>query len=171
VVLTFYGCGHADSTGQSEGTPIAFANERPLQLQSVTPGSPCPESPQLALPTRGIFIRGQPVPKYGYGPGPLYLTGQVEWHRGEVAIVLSSPAYIGPVVVRGHQVDGGGGFPFGSPTGQLYLAGGERLGQWRMAMTALQATIAPGCYEIQMDGTDFSEQIVFKIQAGAALPD
>lgn len=117
-----------------------------------------------------MTIQGMPVPNYGFGPGPVYLSGQLTWYAGQVGLFLISPAYGGAALVRGHRLDGSGGFPFASPSGELALAPASQSGRWRLAQTSLRQSVAPGCYGIQVDGDGLSEVIVFAIQSGPAPP-
>jgi hypothetical protein len=110
------------------------------------------------------------VPDYGYGQGPVYLSGQTQWFRGQVALLLASSSYGGPVLVRGRRIDAQGAFPFTEPAGRMSLDAASQPGRWRMALTSLDPNLAPGCYAVQVDGTTFSEVIVFTVQPGLAPP-
>jgi len=81
---------------------------QPLKLPNLQPGSTCPVSAQqdFANPP------GNKLPGYGFGPGPVFLSGQTQWFSGVYALILVSPAYSGKVVVRGRQLDGTNGMPF-----------------------------------------------------------
>lgn len=136
-----------------------------LKLPVLQPGSACPVSAQqdFASPP------GNKLPGYGFGPGPVFLSGQTEWFSGEYASILVSPAYSGRVVVRGHQLDGTSGIPFRGQQGdgKITVAPGTA-GQWRQSDAIVSG--APGCYGLQIDGEGFSEIIVFRVTGGTPPP-
>ncbi|HET7037526.1 MAG TPA: hypothetical protein VFI42_17710 [Thermomicrobiaceae bacterium] len=80
---------------------------------------------------------------------------------------VASPDYQGPVLIRGHQIGGPNEMRFESgddpPNELTFGAGGggstpSHFRNWP-SYTRLRA---PGCYAYQVDGTDFSDVIVFK---------
>ena len=86
---------------------------------------------------------------------------------GAKLLWIASPSYEGPVLVRGRQLDGlhGLGFTGDGTTvwNELQLSPRAARGRagWRSWPSSARLQ-APGCYGIQVDGTDFSEVIVFK---------
>lgn len=79
--------------------------------------------------------------------------GRVNW--------LASSSYRGPILIRGRQVGGSGAVGFGEghvPYDELQLQTGSAGPPWQ-SFTRVQS---PGCYFYQVDGTSFSETIVFK---------
>jgi hypothetical protein len=56
-------------------------------------------------------------PNFGYGPGPAYLSGTTSLYPGafDNEVWLVEPAYKGPVLVRGGQVNGAGVVSFQQP--------------------------------------------------------
>src|SRR4029077_6062573 len=62
-----------------------------LKLPVLQPGSTCPVSAQqdFASPP------GNKLPGYGFGPGPVFFSGQTEWFSGVYALILVSPGYSG----------------------------------------------------------------------------
>jgi hypothetical protein len=90
------------------------------------------------------------------------------WDGGRVTFV-AAPSYTGPVLIRGGEVGGAGVAGFGegrTPVDELQLltaattSTGEPTGarQWPSFARVRQA----GCYAYQVDGTSFSEVIVFQ---------
>jgi hypothetical protein len=138
---------------------------QPLKLPNLQPGSTCPASAQqdFASPP------GNKLPGYGFGPGPVFLSGQTQWFSGVYALILVSPAYSGKVVVRGHQLDGTNGMPFRvqQGDGNITIAPGSP-GQWRQSDAVVSG--APGCYGLQVDGDNFGEIIVFSVTGGTPPP-
>ena len=138
---------------------------QPLKLPTLQPGSVCPVSAQQDFATQP----GNKLPGYGYGPGPVFLSGQTQWFSGVYALILVSPANSGKVIVRGHQLDGTNGMPFRGQQGDgnITIAPGSP-GQWRQKDAVVSG--APGCYGLQVDGDSFSEIIVFSVTGGTPPP-
>jgi hypothetical protein len=170
TVISLSACGGVQDqvSASPASTPLAQFQSRPLALPSLAPNGSCPVTPRVDLPTTGKVIHGMPMPNYGFGEGPVYLSGQLEWYAGQVSIFLIRPAYTGAALTRGHRLDGSGGFPFNSPSGQLAIPPAAQSSEWRMITSSLPSTIAPGCYGVQIDGDDFSEVVVFKVLTGPA---
>lgn len=138
---------------------------RPLKLAALQPNAPCPISAGQDF----VNPPGNKLPGYGFGPGPVFLTGQIEWHSGEYAMILVSPDYSGPVVVRGRQLDGSNGTAFRTEQGNATISDTPIApGQWRS--WGGRVTGPPGCYGLQADGMGFSEVIVFYINPGPPPP-
>lgn len=153
--------GSQSMTTTASPTPLG---SRPLSVAAISPGAGCPVSAmqQFANPP------GDKLPGYGYGPGPVYLSGQIGWYSGVYALILVPPSVRGPVLVRGHQLDGSNGVPLQNQSGSGHLTITGPDGSWRW--WGGQMVGAPGCYALQIDGSDFSEQIVFSIIPGPAPP-
>ena len=110
------------------------------------------------------------APAYGFGQGPVYLTGQTRWYAGEAAVVMVDPAYGGTVVIRGRQLDGSQSMPLvpTSAEGDVAIFRSSP-SDWRVWNGQLSAS-SPGCFGLQADGTEFSELIVFQVLAGSPPP-
>ncbi len=149
----------------SGNTAASSQTAQPLKLPALQPGSPCPVSLQQDF----AGAPGNKLPGYGFGPGPVFLSGQTQWFSGVYALILVSPAYSGRVVVRGHQLDGTNGMPFRGQQGDgnITIAPGSP-GQWRQSDAVVSG--APGCYGLQVDGSGLSEIIVFSISGGTPPP-
>jgi hypothetical protein len=143
-------------------TPVTSGS---LKLPVLQQGSPCPVSAQQDFAN----APGYKLPGYGYGPGPVFLSGQTQWFSGVYALILVSPAYSGKVVVRGHQLDGTNGMPFRGQQGDgnITIAPGSP-GQWRQTDAVVSG--APGCYGLQVEGDGLNEIIVFSVTGGTAPP-
>jgi hypothetical protein len=162
--IALVGC-VASPQAQAQPTTVAATGSEALKLPNLQPGSTCPVSAQqdFANPP------GNKLPGYGFGPGPVFLSGQTQWFSGVYASILVSPAYSGKVVVRGHQLDGTNGMPFRGQRGDgnITIAPGSA-GQWRQSDAVVSG--APGCYGLQVDGDTFSEIIVFSVTGGTPPP-
>ena len=149
----------------SSVNPAATQTAQALKLPNLQAGSTCQVSAQQDFANGP----GNKLPGYGFGPGPVFLSGQTQWFSGVYALILVSPAYTGKVVVRGRQLDGTNGMPFRGQqgTGNITIAPGAA-GQWRSTDAIVSG--APGCYGLQVDGENFSEIIVFSVTGGTPPP-
>jgi hypothetical protein len=164
IAIALVGCVASPQPSTQPSVGVATSPQA-LKLPVLQPGSTCPVSAQqdFANPP------GNKLPGYGFGPGPVFLSGQTQWFSGVYATILVSPAYSGQVVVRGHHLDGTNGMPFGgqSGDGNITIAPGSP-GQWRQSDAVVSG--AAGCYGLQVDGDNFSEIIVFSVTGGTPPP-
>jgi len=149
---------------------------KPLTLPAVSPGAACPVSPQVSL--NGKVKQGKGVPGYGYGKGPVYLSGQLTWYSGSQGlIVITDPSYEGPVLVRAKRLDGTGAANIiaeNSPSqsladGAIGIPETSSPPYWGVWFGAI-APSAPGCYGIQFDGTSVSDYVVIEVKQGPPPP-
>lgn len=133
----------------------------------------------------------------GFGAGPAYLSGQSSWYAGgQAAILRVDSKYSGPLLVRASQFGGDGtslitlagvdpttlanaAAKEGShgvmvvsavpTTDGLQLQAVPSSSHWRAWFGQLSSG-GPGCFELRVDGTGFTEVIVFAVQAGPAPP-
>ena len=151
---------------------------RPLHLPTIDSGSACPTS---SVDGRIDFESFGVGP--GIGDGPVYpapfdpnyrqpldvLTVPVGWHGGKEALLIL-PAYRGPVLIRGRQLDGAGTVTFASNE----IRGAPRLPNtstelripvWRAAVVRTFFFLEPpGCFAYQIDGTTFTKTVVFEVR-------
>ena len=142
---------------------------RGLHLPGLGPGRACPASG--AAPAAGYAGPAiGPGPVYAAQASPFAVTGFVgsAWGGARVTWV-AAPSYTGPVLIRGAELGGGGLVGFGEghvPQNELELltpsttSPGEPAGarEW----PSFTRVLAAGCYAYQVDGTSFSEVIVFQ---------
>lgn len=167
---------------------LAPLRQRPLSLPVLGAAAACPVSPSTSL--------GNAAPDYGLGAGPAYLSGQFGWYSGgQTAIVMVDPAYTGPLLIRAAGLGSAKASPItltdipmagGSISkealhgvtvitaihtsdGQVELQDGTGPTSWRAWFAWLQTGDA-GCFALQVDGTTFSEVIVFNVQSGPHPP-
>jgi hypothetical protein len=125
---------------------------RALRLPAAPPGG-CP----VTSGTGPVKPAGSPTP-LPVSP----FVGSV-WQGGRVTWTVSG-GYTGPVLIRGRQLGGPHAVGFGeghTPYDELQLLGpamGAPRGQW----PSFTRVRSPGCYAYQVDGTSFSEVIVFR---------
>jgi hypothetical protein len=148
---------------------------KPLNLPQLSLGARCPVSPQvdLVVTTNGPKKGG---PNYGFGQGPVYVSGQIMWYVGTQAILfLTDPKYTGPVLVRSVRLAGTGSLTISGQDATTLAGGAIGLAQtssppyWGMWVGMLTPS-APGCYGIQFDGTSFSASAVIAVLPGPVPP-
>jgi hypothetical protein len=138
------------------------------------------------------------APDYGFGAGPVYLSGQSGWYSGgQAAILMVDSTYSGPLLLRASQFGGDGRSQITLVEDTLppsvFAADAAKERQHSVTLVSavhttdggLQAapssplwrawlgrlsTDGPGCFALQVDGTGLTEVIVFAVQAGAAPP-
>jgi hypothetical protein len=158
------------------------ALNRPLHLPTLASGRHCP----VAAPPHELSSVFGP----GVGDGPVYAVfgGTLTFEYppraksqfagsawgGQKVLWVGNPVYSGPVLIRGHQLDGPNEVRFEDgvvPSLQLLFEPSDGIAnsfsgfrEWP-SYTRLRAS---GCYAWQVDGTNFSEVIVF--QARATVP-
>jgi len=144
---------------------------KPLNLQQLSSGARCPVSPQvdLVVTTNGPKPGG---PNYGFGQGPVYVSGQTSWYAGAQGVIfLTDPKYTGPVLVRSMRLDGTGSLTLSGQGATTLVNGAIGLAQtssppyWGMWLGMVTPS-APGCYGIQFDGTSFSSRAVIAVSQG-----
>ena len=177
----------AASTGAD---PMAALSQRPLNLPVLTSTASCPASPVVNF--------GNTAPDYGFGGGPVYLSGQSGWYSGgQAAILMVDATYAGPLLVGAFPLGGAGRSQITladlPPTDMANIAAKES--QHSVAVVSavhtpedgleLQADLAspswrawfgrlstsgPGCFALQVDGAAFSEVIVVYVHGGPPPP-
>jgi len=159
--------GAAASNCPSGAVPARL--RRPLRLPRLATGAACPTA-----------TAGRVNPSYGIalGPGPAYpvpfraATLHYEHGRGGWIYVkvlwIVSAGYRGPVLVRGHQLDGTSwlGFATGThPLEELQIPpAGVGSPGWRAYPSYTRVRAGSGCYAYQVDGTTFSRVLVFRLE-------
>jgi hypothetical protein len=144
---------------------------RPMHLPTLAPGAPCPVSPAREVsPSYAVAL----------GPGPAYPVASAPRRavlrpgRAAAAVAREQgalgdcPSLSGPLLVRGHQLDGPWWLGFMNdqrPLAELPFPSAKQVGiyrrQWRTTGSTTRVR-APGCYAYQIDGTTFSRVVVFR---------
>ena len=156
---------------------VPYPLRRALHLPKIDHGEPCPTSPRQqvsaafapALGTGPVYPVGfsaRAVLTFEYPPPKNSQFAGSAW-GGRKVLWVSDPGYEGPILIRGRQLDGPGFLGFGGdevPLTEMQLPPGYAenfAGGWRNfpSYTRLRA---PGCYGYQVDGTTFSEVVVFR---------
>lgn len=163
---TGYGS-YDDCQGTCTGS-VPSSLRRPLSLPSLSAGEACPASGTAsAVGYAGPAVGSGPV--YAAQASPLTVTSFIggAWSGGRVTWV-AAPSYTGPLLIRGRELGSDGMVGFGEghvPVDELQLltasttSPGEPPGarEW----PSFARVLGPGCYAYQVDGTSFSEVIVF----------
>lgn len=145
---------------------------RPLNLPSLAQGATCPANPaHHVLDNYGDALGDGPAyvliggDTLDYAPAANFYSG--EW-GGNRILWLVNPQQSGPILVRGHQLDGPSELRFGTgavPATELtFMASGGESDGWSSSPFTDARVRAPGCYAFQVDGTTFTEVIVFEAQ-------
>lgn len=142
--------------------------ERPLRLRSARPGE-CP---------RSRTSRRAPAAAHTLGQGPAFpvltsASGIAKLERNELergwyrhkTLWAISPAYRGPLLVRGARIDAPGKVRFAARSGlqRTLRFPGHWPGTtgWRYVPSATGLR-GPGCYAFQLDGLGFTRVVVFE---------
>jgi hypothetical protein len=161
--------------------------QRPLHLPLLAPGAACPAAHGSSLvPGYGPAVGSNPVHAVGidsrgvlgYGPPqPFGTATEAAWAAGKILWAIA-PVYRGGILIRGSRIDGSGDVRFQGGVDQLNGGGNwdhlPLLPYLRLDNTvhvpdpttvAARPTYArfqsPGCYALQVDGSTFTEVIVF----------
>jgi hypothetical protein len=150
---------------------------RPLHLPHVARGTACPVSHvDRRVDWKRINIFGGA----GIGAGPVYPGLRNAWlyateeryggpWAGEKVFWYVSPSYRGPVLIRGHRLDGAEALGFNGrrqPASELRIGPRDTV-TWQGQPTGSRGVPsdvrvrADGCYGVQIDGTTFSRVVVF----------
>ncbi len=168
-----------EPTAESGGGDVwATLRARPLNFNYIKANGPCPaDTAKQVDPDFGLAIGPGPAYPVGFDTDGVYdYSSTIEeggWYLLKVLWVVNPKAYTGPVLVRGHQLDGGSELRFGQgadPASELQLdpataLDGSSPWDWPNwpTYTRLQR---PGCYAYQIDGTSFSNVITFRAVDG-----
>jgi len=190
------------TTNVARTASVGELRKRPLRVPNAR--SSCPSAPthQDLKPVLSTGLApGKPPtgPNYGYGDGPVYLSGQYDFYPGgfDLAIWLVQPPAVGPLLIRGQQLNGSArptfsrqmdnsGKPSGSAPGppvstqsaygmsipvygELDLPTGAQSPYWGAYFAYTHFDVA-GCYVLQVDGTTLSELILVEVPDAARPP-
>ena len=157
------------------------ALRRPFHLPKLAAGAPCPAS---RVDRRIDWNRAHIFGRSGVGPGPVYAglgfqNGRLQatsdgqysgpWF-GEKVFWYIRPSYRGPVLVRGRRIDGPQSLGFNGrkrPDPELRIEPGETV-TWTGQPAGSRGVPSgvrvrtPGCYGLQIDGTNFSRVVVIR---------
>ena len=185
LVPLIAGCG-APLHGTDAGAQVATATPKPPRTPYEALAQPTHYSmgpmptidPTCASAASVDIAPGRPpdnkLPDYGFGPGPVYLTGQIIDYRavwvavGQEADLVVAPRYTGAVTVRGHRLGGTGQAEFaGNPS--VTIASSPPASYWRYWEGMLRFD-QPGCYQLDITGPGLHETVVVQAATGQPPP-
>ncbi len=156
--------------------------QRLLRLPTLAPGKSCPTTNDNVLPYFGFTNANAPIIA-GYTDLPFVAvqtpvvgtTYNKDWFLQKVLWMIQKP-YQGPVLIRGHQIDGPHALRFNGGLDQMNDNGNvsatplltelRLLGSDQYDSPAGWATYTrlqtPGCYIYQIDGSNFSGYFIFQ---------
>ncbi len=157
--------------------------QRPWLAPALADSAACPVSTPTAFDAQGAL----------YGAGPVQLRFAVEnssviftspvsaqrWAQGQlpkttVMTWQATTGYTGPILLRGQQLDGAAQVAFGStsaPHSGLFIATGTGFTSGHERGGSVDPYVdQPGCYALQIDGSDFSYAVVFAARDAAPPP-
>ncbi len=174
-------CNPNDPALPDPQTQLPAALLRPLRLPVLHANTSCPTAAAVEVTTSafgGSAIGSGPVRLLSAAVVPIARDPSlVEWYSPDAPTIwFSEPSYDGPWIVRGHQLDGVSPVIFGNPpalTASLVvppIATINTTGGYRSVPTSFFVQ-QPGCYALQVDGLNFSYDIVFQtVVASATQP-
>jgi hypothetical protein len=171
VGLVVAACGATDLGDQTTPTPASqtaqpsvvpattFADlrTRPLNQPALAPDGSCPSDPSHDV--KPVVTSGKGGPNFGFGPGPAYLSGIVNLYPDgfDNEIWMIDAGYRGPVLIRGHQVNGAGMISFQPPTtfaGMNFSGAGASPPGAAVATVTIDGTAIPFYSELDLPAAD-----------------
>jgi hypothetical protein len=110
------------------------------------------------------------LPSYGYGAGPVYLSGQLTWYvTGEEAVFLINGTDTAAVTITGHLVGDGGTQPIFTGTDAngavIDVPAGNDSPYWRFWDGQMSFTKA-GCYTLGFQSQGANETVTIYVHPG-----
>ena len=164
--------------------------QRPFQMPALAPGGACPTTPGHIV-AEGVVAGLGGGPVYAVAPGsargalelqsPNSLGARGQGWAGQKVVWFVDPEYQGPILIRGRRLDGAGAVRFNGGLDQsqyytdlpsapllaaLRLEGDSSAGALWPGWPSYTRVRSAGCYLYQVDGTSFSELIVFQAVGG-----
>jgi hypothetical protein len=158
------------------GDAWAALRARPVKVPTTAPGSRCPITPaKIVSPDFAPALGDGPVYPVGLYEGVLAYINEpslfpAPW-GGQKVLWIAAPSYKGPILIRGHQVNGPNELRFvagAAPPDELRLhtdTGGALPSGWSNWPTYTRVR-TPGCYAYQIDGTNFTSFVIFQAVIG-----
>lgn len=142
---------------------------RPLKFPAIGADVACPKAEgRNVASTYGPALGNGPVYAVGLGTAAVLRNSARQeggWSYQKVLFTVA-PEYSGPVLIRGHQLDGPYDVRFdegAAPPPELQLPPAVAgVATWRNYPSSVRFR-APGCYAWQIDGVDFSEIVIFQV--------
>lgn len=183
LVILLAGC--APAPAPIIAAPSAFhtldpsdkLRSRPVKLLRIEAGAECPRAhPRQITPDFGPALGDGPVYAAGFDssgvlnvsfPAPTETVFYGSEWSGAKVLWFVDPSYQGPVLIRGGRLDGPDGLRFetgNEPPSELWIEAGASANGWRNQPSYTRVR-SPGCYMYQVDGTSFTEAIIFEAKS------
>jgi hypothetical protein len=163
------------------GEPVAgdawsTLRARPLDLPHLSPSAPCtPDKAGTVNPNFGPVLGDGPAYPIGFDASGVYnykgTNQEGGWYNLKVLWTVDPARYSGPILIRGHRIDGPDELRFGTganPSVELHLdpasatvGSASDPNNWPNWPTNTRLR-APGCYAYQIDGTNFTTVLTFR---------
>ena len=174
-------CNPNDPALPDPQTKLPAALLRPLRLPVLHANAGCPTAAEVEVTTSafgGLALGSGPVRLLSSAVVPIARDPSMPaWYSPNATTIwFSEPSYQGPWIVRGRQLDGVSPVIFGNPpalTASLVVPPIPTINTTdgnRSVPTSFLVQ-QPGCYAVQVDGLNFSYDIVFQtVVASATQP-
>lgn len=190
VLLAVSACGTASASPITPTASASASASLPAQVPpaaACSPGAPVPGCTVVGDPlgvpttchvTAGVVLTASlnqdKLPSYGFGAGPVYLSGQNSWYAaGEEAEFLIDPAYAGAVHITGQPAVSGGNAPvFTGPNSNgsvIDIPSGSDQPYWRFWDGQMSFTQS-GCCILNLQTASASETVIIYVHAGNPPP-
>ena len=136
---------------------FADLRNRPLNQPALAADGSCPSDSSHDV--KPVVTSGKGGPNFGFGPGPAYLSGVTQLYPGafDNEVWMIDATYQGPVLVRGHQVNGAGVVSFQEPitfVGANFSSAGAPPPNPAVATVTIQGTAIPFYAELDLPVSD-----------------
>ena len=195
ALLAVSGCGAAGAAaGSAAATAVPSAAPSPsiairgtgsnigVCTATPTPGCQMVADP-FAVPSTCHFTMGvllsassneDKLPSYGYGAGPVYLSGQNSWYLGgQGAVFLINPSYTGAVHITGQLIGNAETMPVfigpHSNSSTIDIPSGSAQPYWRFWDGQMSFT-EPGCYTLTLQSAAAKDVVTIYVHVGDAPP-
>jgi hypothetical protein len=193
VLMAMSACGAASAGATHPAATPSVSASVPAPADQAPPAAAC----SAIAPVPGCTVVGDPfgvpttchatvgdvldahsneskLPSYGYGAGPVYLTGQNSWFAaGQEAEFLIDPAYTGAVHITGQLTGSATTVPlFSGPNSDgstVDVPAGNDQPNWRFWDGQMSFT-QPGCYALTLHTASANEVVTIYAHGGTPLP-
>lgn len=136
---------------------FADLRNRPLNQPALAADGSCPADSSHDV--HAVVTSGKGGPNFGFGPGPAYLSGIIQLYPGafDNEVWMIDASYRGPVLIRGHQVNGAGVVSFQEPTtfsGANFSSAGAPPPDPAVATVTIEGTSIPFYGELDLPAAD-----------------
>jgi hypothetical protein len=136
---------------------LADLRNRQLNQPALAADGSCPSDSFHDV--KPVVASGKGGPNFGFGPGPAYLSGITQLYPGafDNEIWMIDASYRGPVLIRGHQVNGSQIVSFQEPTtfpGENFSSAGALPPNPAVATVTIEGLAIPFYAELDLPAAD-----------------